>query len=30
MPAYGSRCAYCRLVDEVQAKAARTLGGASA
>jgi uncharacterized protein (TIGR00269 family) len=30
MPAYGSRCAYCRLVDEVQAKTARALGGTPA
>jgi uncharacterized protein (TIGR00269 family) len=30
MPAYGSRCAYCRLVDEVQAKTARAVAGAPA
>jgi uncharacterized protein (TIGR00269 family) len=30
MPAYGARCAYCRLVDEVQAKTARALAGAPA
>jgi uncharacterized protein (TIGR00269 family) len=30
MPAYGTRCAYCRLVDEVQAKRARALAGAPA
>ena len=30
MPAYASRCSYCRLVDEVQAKTARALAGAPA
>jgi uncharacterized protein (TIGR00269 family) len=30
MPAYGSRCAYCRLVDEVERKTARALAGAPA
>ncbi len=30
MPAYGSRCAYCRLVDEVQAKMARAVAGTPA
>ncbi|HJQ84221.1 MAG TPA: TIGR00269 family protein [Candidatus Binatia bacterium] len=30
MPAYGTRCAYCRLLDEVQRKAGHALAGAPA